>query len=97
MGFRLIILAVLGLGGLYMIHLLAQDFNKIRKPFGGGGPAAAAAAVKGIRSLFFSKRDLTSKSYKKYIEEVITVINIISIVIRSSSIIIYLNACVRVI
>ncbi|CAD7080051.1 unnamed protein product [Hermetia illucens] len=32
MGFRLIILAAMGLGALYMFHLLAQDYNKIRRP-----------------------------------------------------------------
>lgn len=37
-----------------MIHLLAQDYNKIRKTH-----AATAAAV--VRS-FFSKRDLTSEN-----------------------------------
>lgn len=29
---RLIILAVMGLGALYLIHLLAKDYMKIRKP-----------------------------------------------------------------
>lgn len=42
------------MAALYMIHLLAQDYNKIRKT-----QAATAAAV--VRS-FFSKRDLTSEN-----------------------------------
>lgn len=29
---RLLLLAAVGLGALYMMHLLAQDYNKIRKP-----------------------------------------------------------------
>ncbi|XP_065090786.1 uncharacterized protein LOC135711751 isoform X2 [Ochlerotatus camptorhynchus] len=32
MGHRLLILAVVGLGSLYVMHLLAQDFMKISKP-----------------------------------------------------------------
>lgn len=31
MGIRLVLLLVVGLGALYTIHLLAQDFMKIRK------------------------------------------------------------------
>ncbi|EDW03796.1 uncharacterized protein LOC6561638 [Drosophila grimshawi] len=30
MGFRVMILAVMGLGAMYMMHLLAQDWNRIR-------------------------------------------------------------------
>lgn len=30
--YRILLLAALGLGALYMMHLLAQDYNKIRKP-----------------------------------------------------------------
>lgn len=29
---RLLLLAAMGLGALYMMHLLAQDYNKIRQP-----------------------------------------------------------------
>lgn len=29
---RLIFLAAMGLGSLYMLHILAMDFNRIRKP-----------------------------------------------------------------
>lgn len=29
---RLILLAAMGLGSLYMLHILAMDFNRIRKP-----------------------------------------------------------------
>lgn len=29
---RILVLAAIGLGALYMMHLLAQDYNKIRKP-----------------------------------------------------------------
>ncbi|XP_075150099.1 uncharacterized protein LOC142224203 [Haematobia irritans] len=32
MGFRLMILMVMGLGAMYMLHLLAQDWDKIRQP-----------------------------------------------------------------
>lgn len=48
---RVLLLAALGLGSLYMLHLLAQDYNKIRKP---------AAKLAG----FFSKnkRDLNAIS-----------------------------------
>ncbi|XP_017835297.2 uncharacterized protein LOC108594664 [Drosophila busckii] len=30
MGFRFVLLAVMGLGAMYMMHLLAQDWNRIR-------------------------------------------------------------------
>lgn len=29
---RVLLLAAMGLGALYMMHILAQDYNKIRKP-----------------------------------------------------------------
>uniref|UniRef100_A0A1I8NZG5 Uncharacterized protein n=1 Tax=Stomoxys calcitrans TaxID=35570 RepID=A0A1I8NZG5_STOCA len=32
MGFRLMIVMVMGLGAMYMLHLLAQDWDKIRQP-----------------------------------------------------------------
>lgn len=44
------LLAGMGLGALYMMHLLAQDFNRIRQPVG-----------KLVRSLIF-KRDLSAVS-----------------------------------
>ncbi|KAK9508515.1 hypothetical protein O3M35_006055 [Rhynocoris fuscipes] len=31
---RMLIMAAAGLAGLYMLHLLAQDFQKIRQSFG---------------------------------------------------------------
>lgn len=43
---RLLLLAALGLGSLYLLHLLAQDYMKIRKP-----------AAK-LASFLLSKRDL---------------------------------------
>lgn len=43
---RIILLAGMGLAALYMMHLLAQDFNRIRRPI--------ANAVRGL----ISKRDL---------------------------------------
>lgn len=45
---RLILLAGMGLGALYMMHLLAQDFNKIRQP------------VAKLARLLISKRDLNA-------------------------------------
>jgi hypothetical protein len=36
MGIRLLILLVVGLGALYTIHLLAQDFMKIRGSLSSG-------------------------------------------------------------
>lgn len=36
MGIRLLILLAVGLGALYTIHLLAQDFMKIRGTLSGG-------------------------------------------------------------
>ncbi|XP_055532861.1 uncharacterized protein LOC129722982 [Wyeomyia smithii] len=32
MGLRLLVLAIIGLGSLYVMHLLAQDFMKLSKP-----------------------------------------------------------------
>lgn len=43
---RILLLAGMGLGALYMMHLLAQDFNRIRRPI--------ANVVRGL----ISKRDL---------------------------------------
>lgn len=43
---RVLVLAAMGLGALYVIHLLAQDFNRIRQP------------VTRFLQTFISKRDL---------------------------------------
>lgn len=43
---RIIILAAMGLGSLWMLHLIAQDYNKIRQP------------VAKLARLLISKRDL---------------------------------------
>lgn len=43
---RILMLAGMGLAALYMMHLLAQDFNRIRRPI--------ANVVRGL----ISKRDL---------------------------------------
>lgn len=45
---RIIILAAMGLGSLFMIHLIAQDFNKIRQP------------IAKLAGLLISKRDLNA-------------------------------------
>lgn len=45
---RYLIMAAMGLGALYMIHLLAQDYNRIRKP------------VAAIAKALFTKRDVDS-------------------------------------
>ena len=42
---KVVVLLGLGLGGLYMIHLLAQDFNRIRRPV-----AVATRALTGASS-----------------------------------------------
>lgn len=47
---RLILLAAMGLGSLWMLHLIAQDFNKIRQP------------VAKLARLLISKRDLNAVS-----------------------------------
>lgn len=54
---RLLLLAVMGLGALYLIHVLAQDYMKIRKP-----------AAK-LASFLLSKRDLdaVNQVFKFYI------------------------------
>lgn len=43
---RIIVLAAMGLGSLWMLHLIAQDYNKIRQP------------VAKLARLLISKRDL---------------------------------------
>lgn len=45
---RIIMLAAMGLGSLWMIHLIAQDFNKIRQP------------VAKLARLLISKRDVNA-------------------------------------
>lgn len=47
--FRLLLLAAIGLGALYVLHLLAQDFQKIRRP---------VQAAKALLSL--GKRDVSN-------------------------------------
>uniref|UniRef100_A0A336M0T1 CSON009836 protein n=1 Tax=Culicoides sonorensis TaxID=179676 RepID=A0A336M0T1_CULSO len=61
MGVRLLILAALGLGSLYVIHLLAQDYQKIRKPI------QAAKALLNI-----GKRDLSAQLLEMEKENVST-------------------------
>ncbi|XP_055838410.1 LOW QUALITY PROTEIN: uncharacterized protein LOC129906620 [Episyrphus balteatus] len=46
MGIRLVILAVMGLGAMYMMHLLAQDYDRIRRP------------IKAIQRALRGKRDV---------------------------------------
>ncbi|CAB0019676.1 unnamed protein product, partial [Nesidiocoris tenuis] len=55
---RLIILLVLGLAGLYMLHLLAQDFNKIRN----GWPFPARPGMGGAQSFLRLSRGLSKRS-----------------------------------
>lgn len=45
---RIIMLVAMGLGSLWMIHLIAQDFNKIRQP------------VAKLARLLISKRDVNA-------------------------------------
>lgn len=45
---RIILLAAMGLGSLWMLHLLAQDYNKIRPP------------VAKLARLLISKRDVNA-------------------------------------
>lgn len=45
---RIILLAAMGLGSLWMLHLIAQDYNKIRQP------------VAKLARLLISKRDLNA-------------------------------------
>ncbi|KAM8716031.1 hypothetical protein ACLKA7_002988 [Drosophila subpalustris] len=54
MGFRLVIMAVMGLGAMYMMHLLAQDWTRIR-PIQGitnlAGQASSALNLQRLPSL----------------------------------------------
>lgn len=54
------ILAALGLGSLYMMHLLAQDYNKIRKP------------AMTLARFLLMKRDLNAVLHTTPEQEVIT-------------------------
>ncbi|XP_030555430.1 uncharacterized protein LOC115758796 [Drosophila novamexicana] len=53
MGVRVVLLAVMGLGAMYMMHLLAQDWNRIR-PIQGitnlAGQASSALNLQGVTS-----------------------------------------------
>lgn len=50
---RILVLAAMGLGALYAIHLLAQDFNKIRQP------------VAKFVQTFISKRDVRAMIHRR--------------------------------
>lgn len=52
MGIRLIILLVVGLGALYTIHLLAQDFMSIRK-------GAASGEIREVEKFAEAKLKIT--------------------------------------
>ncbi|XP_055920831.1 uncharacterized protein LOC129952322 [Eupeodes corollae] len=54
MGIRLVILAVMGLGAMYMLHLLAQDYDRIRRPI-----------TKAIERALRGKRDVTAYEYER--------------------------------
>ncbi|XP_061389837.1 uncharacterized protein LOC133325026 [Musca vetustissima] len=56
MGFRLLILMAMGLGAMYMLHLLAQDWDKIRQPV----PAAVSRLLSGASRSYLlrGKRDI---------------------------------------
>lgn len=65
---RLALLAILGLLGMYLLHKLAQDWNKISGGGGGGGGnrpprPQRIASVLGMASRFFrlSKRSVDSQ------------------------------------
>lgn len=60
---RLMILMAMGLGAMYMLHLLAQDWNKIRRPI----PAAVTRLLTGAstnldRFITRGKRDLRQQN-----------------------------------
>lgn len=65
---RLALLCILGLLGMYMLHKLAQDWNKIRGGGGGGGGGGGSrpqrlASVLGMAGTLFriSKRSVDSQ------------------------------------
>ncbi|XP_037813459.1 uncharacterized protein LOC119604726 [Lucilia sericata] len=59
MGFRLMILMAMGLGAMYMLHLLAQDWNKIRRPIPPAVTRLLTGASKNLDNFITrGKRDL---------------------------------------
>lgn len=65
MGIRLILLLVVGLGALYTIHLLAQDFMKIRKGATTGEEVEFPCKTKLLSAKFmqlFSRKVLVGKT-----------------------------------
>uniref|UniRef100_A0A1A9WNZ2 Uncharacterized protein n=1 Tax=Glossina brevipalpis TaxID=37001 RepID=A0A1A9WNZ2_9MUSC len=63
MGFRLMLLMAMGLGGMYMLHLLAQDWNKIRRPLPREVTRFLTAASRNVdKYITRAKRDLRSNS-----------------------------------
>uniref|UniRef100_T1HW42 Uncharacterized protein n=1 Tax=Rhodnius prolixus TaxID=13249 RepID=T1HW42_RHOPR len=54
---RLLILAAVGLAGLYMLHLVAQDFQKIRQQFNRNGGIQRFTSI--LRSSGIGKRSTT--------------------------------------
>ncbi|XP_005184174.1 uncharacterized protein LOC101898263 [Musca domestica] len=68
MGFRVMILMVMGLGAMYMLHLLAQDWDKIRQPV----PAAVSRLLTGASRnldnfIVRGRRDLSGAGYQRHI------------------------------
>lgn len=57
---RLLILAAVGLAGLYMLHLVAQDFQKIRQQFNRNGGIQRFTSI--LRSSGIGKRSTTDVS-----------------------------------
>ncbi|CAD6998373.1 uncharacterized protein LOC101449459 [Ceratitis capitata] len=62
--FKLMLLMAMGLGALYMMHLLAQDYNKIRQPVA----AAARALVSTSNLIARVKREVFEENsqYQKW-------------------------------
>ncbi|XP_036225471.1 uncharacterized protein [Bactrocera oleae] len=59
---KLILLMAMGLGAMYMVHLLAQDYNKIRQPVA----AAARAIVSASNLITRAKRDTYEDNVNVY-------------------------------
>ncbi|XP_054083637.1 uncharacterized protein LOC105209664 [Zeugodacus cucurbitae] len=57
---KLILLMAMGLGAIYMVHLLAQDYNRIRQPVA----AAARAIVSASNPITRAKRDSYAEDAK---------------------------------
>lgn len=55
---RLALLAILGLLGMYLLHKLAQDWNKIRGGGGGGNRPRLTSLLGMATRLFRSKRSV---------------------------------------